>query len=120
MFKNLKDILTALAIILSALFSWLATRSQSDEAKIREELTYKALQESVKEVQTATHTMALQVARIEGQLSSRSSFIKPPQPNTVTPNSPLMQSVDGDTIADLPVKFRTPPNYSDVVMAAKK
>jgi hypothetical protein len=115
MLKILKPVLLTLAIILPALFTWLETRARADEEKIKAAITYGILQDSVKELQAASYTQALQLARIEGKLDRPASGqLK----TTVKPFGSGKLHEDFDSIADIPT-FKEIPDYKDAVRAKK-
>jgi len=127
-----KAILATLGVVLPAVFTFLASRADSNEAKIRAEVAYVTLQDSVKELQEASYEQALELAEIKGQLKvekrehaeihkSGTHFIGP----MAVPHRPpdAEDSVDGDGIEDAPapvqVKLKAPPAFNEAVNSYK-
>ena len=126
-----KAILATLGVVLPAVFTFLASRAESNEAKIRAEVAYVTLQDSVKELQEASYEQALELAEIKGQLKvdrrehaelrRPSHFIGP----MAVPHRPpdAEDSADGDGIEDAPapvqIKLKAPPAFNEAVNSYK-
>jgi len=120
-----KVILGILGAVLPSFFTYLAARSDSNEAKIRAEVAYVTMQEVVKELQEASYKQALQLAKIEGELEAErrvhSESKMPPGVHPLLPAHPPAPSLPPDTdgIPDVQVKLKPPPNFSDAVQSYK-
>lgn len=89
-----KATLAVLAVVLPALFNFITAKVASDEAKIRAEVAYVTMQDVVKELQEASYTQALQIAKLEGQANCGALTPAPaprpavPAPKKVVPPPP--------------------------------
>jgi len=123
-----KALIGVVAVAIPALLNYLSARADSSEAKIRAEIAYVTLQESVKELQTASHEHALQIAELKGQLKTERRYhvgsepterLLPPPPLSRNPASvgAVLQDVsDEDGVDDkAPEKFEAPPDFEDAI-----
>ena len=99
-----KVIIGLLTAVLPSVFTYLAARSESNEAKIRAETAYEALQGTVKELQSASTKQALELAELRGEL--RTAHRNHTEPKLETPEAP-------------PPKFRELPAFETAVQAYK-
>jgi phosphotransferase system glucose/maltose/N-acetylglucosamine-specific IIC component len=130
--QHWKIILGTLGVILPSLFTYLASRSESTEAKIRAEVAYVSMQETVKELQATTSAQAIELAEIRGQLRGE-------RRNRAEPSIPLGKpgtlgrgigggvkpepEVDGDGLPEPapapPPKAAKSPSFDDAVQSYK-
>jgi len=124
-----KVILATLGVILPSVFTYLASRSDSNEAKIRAEVAYVTMQETVKELQETSYAQAIELAEIRGQL--KGGRVSPPQASApkpflgpVRPKPEPGDAADGDGLMDPPAPAPTsarpkPPSFNDAVQSYK-
>ncbi len=115
-----KAVLGVLGVTLPAVFTFLASRAESNEAKIRAEVAYVTLQDSVKELQEASYDQALELAEIRGQLKAERREHAKALPNRAPASRPIPLDSDGvDDLADstpqVQVKMRPPPDFAKAV-----
>lgn len=120
-----KGALAVLVATVPAFFTYLAARAESDEAKVRAQVAYETMAESVKDLQEVTYGQALQLAKLEGRMESceklRADLTVPvtgPRPPVPAPKPPSPVS-DGDGIKSVQSKLRSPPSFSDAVQQFK-
>ena len=121
-----KIILSILGVTLPSLFTYLAARVESNEAKVRAEVAYVTMQDVVKDLQEASYKQALQLAKIEGQLEAQGRLFEKSAalPSGLHPLLPIPSPVviadrDGIHDAPAPVKLTSPPDFSDAVQSYK-
>ena len=117
-----KTILATLGVILPAVFSYLSARADSSEAKIRAEIAYVTLQESVKELQDASYEHAIAIAELKGRLKAEKRMRAEMAAERPSYQSP--SPVDGDTVADAEEptarpKFKATPDFNEAVQTFK-
>lgn len=123
-----KGILATLGIVLPALFTYLASRADSNEAKIRAEVAYVSMSEAVETLQKTSYAQAIELAEIRGKLSANACGAlvteKPAEKPAAAPRpvgaAPPRPPIDGDGIPDLPA----PPkmkreSFNDAVQSYK-
>lgn len=125
-----KIILATLGVILPSLFTYLASRADSNEAKIRAEVAYVTMQETVKELQEATYAHEIELAELRGQHRGRCATVstapapklKPGDAGSLSSQPKAEPMSDGDGLADAPqspqIKPR-PPSFNDAVQSYK-
>lgn len=107
-----KVVLGFLGVVLPALFTYLAARVDSNEAKIRAEVAYVTMQGNVKELQEASYKQALQIAKLEGMCAAdRPSYEKSLPSADARPLLPVRPSP--------PVQLKAPPDFSQAVQSYK-
>ena len=120
-----KILLGVLTAIVPSFFTYLAARAESDEAKIRAEMAYVAMQANVKELQDASYKQAIELAEIRGQLKiARKERV---ELSKALPGLPSLQQVpsdfsadsDTDSVGDVQVKFAPPAEFHKALEAYK-
>jgi len=121
-----KVVIGILGVVLPSFFTYLASRADSNEAKIRAEVAYVTMQEVVKELQEASYKQAIQLAKIEGELEAeRRVHSEAKMPTGLHPlmPAPAAPDKDGDGIPDAQVRLKPPPSFGKAISdykAAKK
>jgi hypothetical protein len=121
-----KILLGVLTAIVPSFFTYLAARAESDEAKIRAEMAYVAMQANVKELQGESYKHAIELAEIRGQLRvARKEHVEiaksVPGVHPLLPKSKFSSGEDnsGDLVSDVPVQLLPPPDFNKALGAYK-
>jgi len=125
--KILLALLGTAGASLPSLFSYLASRSDSNEAKIRAEVAYVTTQEIVKELQDSSYEQALQLAEMKGELKAlsrqRSELTAAPKPGHTVSGVPTPTAVAPEPPVQLEnsqVRLRPkPPSFNEAVQTYK-
>lgn len=122
-----KGILATLGIVLPALFTYLASRADSNEAKIRAEVAYVSMSEAVETLQKTSYAQAIELAELRGRLSAHgcAPVEEAPKPaakprdvptGAAPPKRPL---ADGDGIPDPPAPPMKRESFDNAVQSYK-
>jgi len=112
---QVKVLLAFLGVVLPSLFTYLAARSDSNEAKIRAEVAYVTMQGVVKELQEASYQQAIQLAKIEGKLDASDRVrVEATLPPTLRPAVPVRPPEP-----KAQVKLAAPPDFKKAVQDYK-
>lgn len=121
-----KIILGLLTAVVPSFFTYLAARADSDEAKVRAEMAYVAMQANVKELQEASYKQAIELAEIRGQLKvarkervELSKATPGPKPLFQMESMPSPVRDDADDIGEVQVKLEPPPEFHKALEAYK-
>lgn len=115
MTKNqvLKGMFAAVGILIPSVFTYLAAKSGNDEAKIRAQIAYETLAESVndlqdlvKELNQRDRSQDVEIAQLRGQLEGRKIAGSSPLLPTAAPADPNFAPKS---------KLRRPPDFSQAI-----
>lgn len=120
-----KAVLATLGVVLPALFTYLASRADSNEAKIRAEVAYVSMSEAVETLQKTSYAQAIELAELRGRLAAAPCVAaektgSAPKPVGAVP--PKRFSGDADGIADAPEPPAPPmkrESFNDAVQSYK-